>query len=542
MKRITAGLFCICLAIVWMPCNAETLAQYVNTCKTQVGFTALPTLKCTDGVLFAPANNPMDPESSDATNDYFGHASIKGSDNVDVTFACRWAGSDQAFSIELMVHNRQNGNTCFFQANDNASDGSSQKVVVSSTMISPTIAASAVPGDPAANYWKAPDRVNTDLKCVLCHTEGPYIASPRIAPFLAQFGLLNDGHDTQATRFHAVGANVSGSAFVTWDTDARSYNVAGGCSSACHTIGAGSPAITETAFGRVLIPSIIADINDVSDAGVMPPLDSGSGDYRWVNMDTPTNGDGGDFETLVGLEQRYPKFYCSSPTWVSARAVGSERSFSTNSTPDKLHSFSMRDGVVCLNSEQSGGKQCHDYETRYLCNGSWTPWYNTDSPSGDGDHEERSRMSGLCASPTAMEVGYNALSADFPGWSEFGAPNDRLAQFDTKGLICRNSGQSGGTCSNYAVQFNCSSFTPPPAPTSLAKNVNSGAIGTTEKTYLLSGAITGWQASNTSGRQIYVNGVPVTAGQWPLPPKTMDGKYYFTFTAGGLSSANWSYR
>ena len=66
-------------------------------------------------------------------------------------------------------------------------------------------------------------------------------------------------------------------------------------------------------------------------------------------------------------------------------------------------------------------------------------------------------------------------------------------------------------------------------------------MGTAKKTYVVTATMAGWQASNTSGRQIYVNGVPVTPGQWPLPPKTMDGKYYFTFTQGGVAYASWSF-
>src|SRR5690348_1092638 len=132
------------LSVISLHVNAETLAQYVTACKQQVGFTSLPNnLNCSsNGVQFATANNPFDPESSLATNDYVGHSRI--SDTVDLVFACRWVGGSDstptAYSIELKVHNRQNGNTCFFEANDDNPPGvTPAKKQVSANIVSPTV-------------------------------------------------------------------------------------------------------------------------------------------------------------------------------------------------------------------------------------------------------------------------------------------------------------------------------------------------------------------------------------------------------------------
>lgn len=540
MNRTLYPILAVLLAIIALHASAETLTQYVTACKQQVGFTTLPNnLNCSgNGQLFAIANDPSDPESSPATNDYVGHVRIN--DTVDLVFACRWVGvlnsQPSAFSIELMVHNRQNGSTCFFEANDDNPPGvTPAKKQVSANIVSPTAIN-------AANYWKSPAGVDSELRCVGCHTSGPYIASARIAPFLAQFGLLNNGHDTFDVRFHAV--SPAGGAFSQWDAIARGSNVSGTCADACHTIGEYSTGTGTSAFGFVLVPSLASTITDVINSGEMPANNGPFNDYIWVNMDTPTNGGTGDYETLVGLEQQYPNFYCSNPANVEAQVVDSGNIFTLYDVGDKLRTLNMRDGLVCLNSDQPNGGTCHDYRTRYFCNGAWTGWYNTDSPGTDsaGDHEERSRDAGLCASPTAMQYAINAGSTTDPEWIWFGAPNDRLAEFDSNGLICRNADQgTGQKCSNYAVRFNCAPATPAPAATPLAPNVNSGNIGTAEKTYVVTTNINGWQASNTAGRKIYINGVPMNPGQTPLPPKTMDGKYYFTFTAGGNSFASWSF-
>jgi hypothetical protein len=118
-----------------------------------------------------------------------------------------------------------------------------------------------------------------------------------------------------------------------------------------------------------------------------------------------------------------------------------------------VRTFNLRDGLVCVNADQPAGRQCHDYQTRYLCpNGQFSAWYNTDSPSFDGDHEERSRDQNLCASPVAIQAAVTVSGVQ----RIVNGPNDRLAEFDTQGLRCTNSAQgTGQSCSNYVVRFIC---------------------------------------------------------------------------------------
>src|SRR5436190_22610196 len=111
--------------------------------------------------------------------------------------------------------------------------------------------------DAAVVSAQMPPQPGSRLRCVGCHAAGPYIASPRIAPFLARYGLLNNGHDTiadmtAANHYHAVGSSAwnnptdptSSFVFKAWDSliiaqmndtdhNGRPDN---DCSSSCHSI------------------------------------------------------------------------------------------------------------------------------------------------------------------------------------------------------------------------------------------------------------------------------------------------------------------
>lgn len=488
MKRRLVQVLTLCSALVSATAGAETLVDYVNTCKSDLGITTpLPPLNCNNGLLFAPSQGSRDP-----TNDFVGYSRIN--DVVDLTFACRWAFGSTAASVEMLIHNRQTGHTCFFAASNPTQ---SQNAV--STVIVP-------PDDPnASNYWMQPadlDNANVSasfdigarLRCVGCHVAGPYISSPRIAPFLAHFGLLNNGHDTvvnenASLHYHAVGSSsysnpsadsANTSAFKFWDqtffTNMPDVNGDGkpdpACSGACHSIGSLSTISNLTMNpGSTLIPSLASDIAAVKNLDhtanplviqtIMPPPTYS--DYRWVNMDTP--GDGSDVETLQRLQQQpqYQALGCTSPSLLQAHVVGSDVIFDTSGYQDKLHAFNLRDGLTCLSSEQTGSHACLDYQTRYECpTGLWTPWINSVS-TAPNDHEERSSKSvattifAVCGSnvnPVAIQAKFtiptttNVVVID--------GPPDRLAQFNNTGLVCNNADQGAGqACANYVVRFIC---------------------------------------------------------------------------------------
>jgi len=532
MRKALRKLGAALLPLICLTANAASeLQNYVQQCQTELGFIAsdVPALDCHNAYNFIGT-------SIGPVNDFVGYKRI--TDNVDLVFACRWMNTvdtdpqyqdKTAASIELLIHNRQNGSTCFFNAknshyvpdpNDNIPNG---RRAVATAIVSPTNFGGTHPN--ADDYWLQPTDLNNkrveatalpgqtpapDMKesfrCVGCHVAGPYIASKEIAAQLRNFGLLNDGHDTivdmaAPNHYHAVGAgaynipNAGTGAFKDWDriiyknfidteVNGSSINTPDGkpdqgCSGSCHSIGFNSKVGTLNNAGVRLIPSLHSNIQqainpEFPDDVFMPP--DYNSNYRWVNLDTPTNGDSAEYETLVSLGIQYPQFYCSSPVALETHAVGDtdlfddefdtvggNKVFSTSEmsqVPNKLRTFNLRDGLVCVNADQNGGT-CKDYQTAYFCNNQWTDFQNH-TPNSTGDNESRSGFAGLCSKPTAIQARYNKGTAGSPDWVTFDGPNDRLAQFNNKGLICINADQGANqTCSNYVVRFNCSSNTSP---------------------------------------------------------------------------------
>lgn len=559
----------------------QSLSSYVGDCKQRLGFSdadvaaVADKLNCTKGVLFAP--NYLGPQ----LNDYMGYARI--TDQVDLVFACRWLNNGTginpntdppfvaAASIEMIMVNRQKGDTCFFEAKPRTMQvpGGTLNDVVPVAIVSPTVAAAAAPGTLEANFWYSPLALDNTLPCVDCHVAGPYISTPRIAPYLAQFGLLNNGHDTFGRyrdvdnnvvgRYHAVGTTLAH-----FDDLALNNNDTAVCSSSCHFIGDNSMAGDVFRGVNVLLPSIV-DVFDytgthspdisVYSSDVMPADrdDDVANNYRWINMDIPDDigipsSYAGEYETIAGLRQEFPQFYCSNPTTLQAHAVGSDYVFNSTDLPDQKVNFNLREGLTCLNANQGSGKKCNDYQTQYECTSSatgnkyWSGWFNKGSPANsDGDHEERSLDGAICASgyqATAIKARWNEGTTQFPLWTTVYGPNDHLNRFSTTGLVCLNKDQgSGQMCSNYVVRFNCDQITPPPIPTQVARYTNitvpRGVTG-----YVLSDAINGWTAWNAG--VIIVNGVVVKPGQWPLAPAA-DGKYYFTFLNSFSTTTGWTY-
>ena len=452
MSRKLVRVCAVLVALTSMQVNAEDLATYVNHCKTQLGFTTLPAMNCLNGQRFAFPN-----QGDPAIEDWVVYARVN--ESVDMTGACRWLHPEQptprAVSIEVNVHNRDTGKTCFFSAKSVILPGAGIETS-DPQMVSPTATG-------AANYWKRPDEIaNTTIECVGCHVNGPYIASPRIAPYLERLGLLNNGHDTyldstSSRNYRAV--SPPGGAFSNWDNLVRQYAVGDSCSQGCHVIGFNSPATEVTIFRSQLLPSIGNVIANIGS--VMEPWDDVS-DYRWINRDNPfRSGDAGDVERFGYAKAEYGTLLsnCNKPRELRAHAANDDHYLNTKAVgPDKLAYFNARDGLKCVAADQSDG-QCNNYSTSYRCNGVWTTPQDH-APTVSGDDESRSRQSGICANPTAIQ----ASTPSGRGVMTLNGPKDRLVQFDAEGLECRNVDQgTGQSCSNYVVKFaDCDSVSAAP--------------------------------------------------------------------------------
>ncbi|HYQ42522.1 MAG TPA: RICIN domain-containing protein [Polyangiaceae bacterium] len=462
------------------------LQTYVEQCQSELHFNAsdVPaTMDCNTGVRFADSTG----NRLSAINDYLIYKKVN--DTVDLTVACRWLNNKTSYatgaiSIEMLIHSRQNGSTCFFSAKVT---NPQPNVQMSTTIVSPTVFPNA------DAYWLQPlDLTNTilgssktsttgpadttdPLKCVGCHSQGPYIASARIAPYLARFGLLNDGHDTFADmtalpsptvpHYHAVGSGrydaPNASSFGNWDGIVYgNLGTPPASCQGCHALGSKSTVGNLYPIGNnseAILPSLKTDIAQLTGT-LMPPIADDS-EYHWINRDYPAS-DGMEIETFTASNNSFPVLpsYCGVPTNLEAHVVGSEAIFSTtemSTLPDKLRSFTGRDGLNCFNSDQPAGKKCADYSVRYQCSdGSWTVFYNNDQNStDDGDHETISSL----ALYTCGGVAPIAIQAQFTVNSvvkQVTGPGDRLQQFAPSGLICKNADQgTGQSCSNYVVRY-----------------------------------------------------------------------------------------
>ena len=403
MKRILFVLLAALPALVPIDAKAasDELYDYAATCKNDLGITGnLPTtLNCNSGERFAGGVG-----QGTNINDFVGYQRL--TNYVDLVFACRWLSIGgaifsgpgpfpQAASVELLIHNRQSGHTCFFESR--SSDG-----VLLNRVSTAIVAPDAFE---ASKYWLRPTELNSlvpngsgdsghesTFRCVGCHAAGPYVASTKITPFLAKFGLMNDGHDILNSRYSVVSGGVGASAFSNWNSIKSSKLVGSSCASNCHALGNTNPSVAKLvmpitgAAGQNLIPSLERDIVDIKNANLMP-IDNGtvgtynSADYRWMNIDIPddpgSSGDGELFSLVksnqLGLGARMSQaLSCeTAPAAMEARVVNSSAVQRTDAPmvpgaiPDVLEKFDPA-GLICRNASQPSGK-CANYTVRFIC-------------------------------------------------------------------------------------------------------------------------------------------------------------------------------
>jgi Mucin-2 protein WxxW repeating region len=449
--------------------STSSFAEYVKTCREELAFDFIPQMDCRD-INFRPRTNESGFQRS---NDWVSHLQVNA--NVDVLFACRWVEKNTGFSGtasgEMLIHNRANGNTCFFKLKVEGVEPEPERDTSTGFLIFPKArngsfhiqAPTTNPASPTAfnaeQFWEAPETIvdNDSDVCTRCHSAGPYIASPEIVSALAQYGLINDGHDVHGRNYKAVGIifEKKFNSYINQTIQTPSSSTAT-CASLCHLVGGNSTKLNTTssptdATRNIIMPSINRIIDDIVK-GHMPPNDPFS-DYRWINRDTPA--DAGDYERLSAVKTEFNEIYesCKTPEYMQAHEVDNTLMMTTNDFVDVINTFNLHDGLICLNADQANGR-CNSYETRYRCNGKWTSWQSHDSPGSTGDHEKRSSYSfpATCTAPYAIQARYYIGNE---AHIVNGSP-DRLYQFDKNGLVCRNKDQpSGESCHNYTVRFIC---------------------------------------------------------------------------------------
>jgi Mucin-2 protein WxxW repeating region len=438
-----------------------SFTKYVNTCKSELEFDAIPQFPCIETLFrFTPGTGPFL-----NTRDFVAHRKINTF--VDVVFACRWANPNPnsnvnvtAISGEMIVHNRANGKTCFFQL-QNVGTKKDPKV---DTTNPPS------PSEPLAYlFWDKPEET-AKTQCTGCHSAGPWIASSPIVEALATYGLINDGHDTFGDRYTAIGSigpEFNRIAKLNRQPTNSGLNT---CANKCHAVGGVTPVgttigqsiIPDINTGFIAIPSInivinellgISNPNNLSKLERMPPIDPHS-HFRWINRDTPDNTAAGDYERLSAVQTEFSEIYetCKNPQYMQAHEVDNTLMMETDDFVDVIDTFNLHDGLICLNADQASGR-CNSYETRYRCNGKWTSWQNNEGVSGTGDNETRARYKfpTSCTAPYAIQARYYIGNEAHV----VNGPPDRLYQFDKNGLVCRNKDQPDGKCHDYTVRFMC---------------------------------------------------------------------------------------
>ena len=392
------------------PVFGETLEEYVNTCKSELGFNSIPNYSCT----------------ADTVPTEEGRLGWKRlADKVDAVFLCRGIANDVVGLNGLIVTNRSSGKTCFFDAQQ------WQGIEIPSPTKSN-----------ASDFWLQPDElVEDDNRCANCHTNGPYIINEKVSSTMAHFGLINNGRDLdiRTNNYEAVGR-----AHADWNFEFVDTNLDFGCAGACHSVAGRSSdvdgSVAKTALDILAFPR---------ENDWMFPRPKKNGDFFWVNRDTPNAS--GDYETLGSITSAYPEAVCGgNPRSATAKIVGETRTYSPRPVFEELKYFDLEQGLACVNDDQPDGR-CHDYVVSYQCNGIWKS-FDRDTPNGTGDYENRSKIpSGeLCPNPTAIRAAAVGIPTQFYG------PPDKIAYFSaSRGLACLNNDQPDGKCNNYQIKFIC---------------------------------------------------------------------------------------
>lgn len=202
--------------------RAENLEQYTARCETELEIpkNSITGFDCSTGLALSVTqlNTPCDSKAllkdiGCLDNSRLGVQTYSNPDTVGIWICRKYAGfdnpADQLYhDVAMIVHNRKNGKTCFFQNNlDPTSDG---------PIIPPPNNVTAL------STWKTPQQTSADL-CTQCHLNDPFIVTPHVAQAFATHNL---------TRFNTKGLySVIGPDFVNFTKEIKRTE---GCGGLCH--------------------------------------------------------------------------------------------------------------------------------------------------------------------------------------------------------------------------------------------------------------------------------------------------------------------
>lgn len=386
----------LALALLAQEASAESFSQYVRACKARLAIPGtIPGYSCVNDTIGTALGGDT----------RLGR--LRLSDAVDGVYLCRGINGSTVDLNGLILHNRESGETCFFDSLD------------------VPVAAPSVESANAATYWSEPSEMTGVSRCIDCHTNGPYIMRNSIVDSMVGIGMVNNGRSLFLDRYHIVGDELSD-----WNDAIVETENDGGCANSCHSVTAES-AVASSITG-----------------GWMPP-GTGLEYYKFINRDRPSFT--GDHELTSTNRSLHPLLTCAASETTSVVAVrsGDRNRALSMYTNDNLLAFNIHDGLICRNGDQPDNS-CADYEVRYRCNDTWTAWSDRDDPSFTGDFERRNEVPGLCSSPTQIQA--TVVNASFP--VIFDGFLDRVS-FNLDGLRCNNADQPGGACGDYSMLTLC---------------------------------------------------------------------------------------
>ncbi len=175
--------------------SAQTLNEYVATCKSRLGLETLPAISCDAGV--------------NTSRGRIGRLSTNNR-SVDAIYLCRPGLTG------LIIHNRVGGDTCFFDAKEGKTSG-----IVNSPF-----------GPFPSLTWLSPEEMNNRSvsRCHECHSNDPFITTPDIQDALVALDIYGGGHAEAPYAIPGLGV------FREWEDFVEDNMQNNTCASGCHRL------------------------------------------------------------------------------------------------------------------------------------------------------------------------------------------------------------------------------------------------------------------------------------------------------------------
>ena len=90
---------------------------------------------------------------------------------------------------------------------------------------------------------------------------------------------------------------------------------------------------------------------------------------RWTKWMSTESGGASDKELISALVSKFPTEACATPSKISVRRVGTKLPIKPTDSKPTFASFDTLKGFQCLQSQQSDGAPCLDYEVQLCCPG-----------------------------------------------------------------------------------------------------------------------------------------------------------------------------